>query len=180
MPWDLFHFWVQYPDSGPQRFVRKHLNFFTMDKNLKIILQKENLQHLQALFTRQNITDSILSDLTDDCLVDLGIEKMGDRQRLLSAFRHVSEQLASGGSFMVKIDGGTLSDDSMLAGEKVDTFLIGKYPVMFAEWERVKVWGASNGYEFKAGQAGGGAHLLSKLVGLMLRSGPMLKVSNLG
>jgi hypothetical protein len=68
MPWDLFHFWVQYPDSGPQRFVRKHLNFFTMDKKLKIILQKENLQHLQALFTRQNITDSILSDLTDDCL----------------------------------------------------------------------------------------------------------------
>ena len=135
MPWDLFHFWVQYPDSGPQRFVRKHLNFFTMDKNLKIILQKEKLENLLPLFTNQNITDSCLPDLNDECLVDLGIEKMGDRQRLLSAFRHVSEQFAYGGSFMVKIVGGTLPYDSMMTGQKVDAFLIAKYPVMLAEWE---------------------------------------------
>ncbi len=141
MPWDLFHFWVQYPDSGPQRFVRKHLNFFTMDKNLKIILQKEKLENLLPLFTNQNITDSCLPDLNDECLVDLGIEKMGDRQRLLSEFRHVSEQLAPGGSFMLTIVGGNCPHDSLLAGQTVSTFLIAKYPVMLAEWERVKVWG---------------------------------------
>ena len=131
-----------------------------MNMNLQVILQKEKLENLLPLFTNQNMTDSCLPDLTDECLEDLGIEKMGDRQRLLSEFRHVSEQLAPGGSFMLTIVGGNCPHDSLLAGQTVSTFLIAKYPVMLAEWERIKVWeGAcqSGGvcYEFKSGEAEG-------------------------
>lgn len=49
-----------------------------MNSNLKMILQKEKLENLLPLFTSQNITDSCLTDLTDDCLVELGVEKMGE------------------------------------------------------------------------------------------------------
>jgi len=134
-----------------------------MDKNLKMILQKEKLENLLPLFTNQNITDSCLPDLDNDCLVDLGIEKMGDRKRLLHEFHFVSEQLATGGSFMITIVGGTLPDDSMLAGQKVDTFQIAKYPVMVAEWERVIIWGTAHGYEFKSAQALGSGALIVML-----------------
>lgn len=43
-----------------------------------MILQKEKLENLLPLFTSQNITDSCRTDLTDDCLVELGVEKMGE------------------------------------------------------------------------------------------------------
>jgi formylglycine-generating enzyme required for sulfatase activity len=127
-----------------------------MNENLKIILQKEKLENLLPLFTSQNITDSCLTDLGDDCLVELGVEKIGDRMRLLAAFRDVSEQLASGGSFMLMIVGGTLPHDSLLAGQNVDSFMMGKYPILLPEWQRVKVWGGAKGYELKSGEAEGG------------------------
>ena len=126
-----------------------------MNTNLKIILQKEKLENLLPLFTSQNITDSCLPDLGDDCLVELGVDKIGDRMRLLAAFRDVSNQMASGGSFMIRIVGGTLPHDSLLAGQSVDAFLIGKYPILLPEWQRVKVWGAARGYELKSGEAEG-------------------------
>ena len=104
-----------------------------MNENLKIILQKEKLENLLPLFTTQNITDSCLPALGDDCPVELGVEKIGDRMRLLAAFRDVSEQLASGGSFMLTIVGGTLPHDSLLAGQNVDSFVMGKYPILLPE-----------------------------------------------
>ena len=57
-----------------------------MDAKLKSILQKEKLEHLLPIFTDQGVTDSILGDLSADDLRDLGIEKLGERKRLLSAF----------------------------------------------------------------------------------------------
>jgi hypothetical protein len=49
-----------------------------MNENLKMILQKEKLENLPPHLTSQNITNSCLPVLGDDCLVELGVEKMGD------------------------------------------------------------------------------------------------------
>ena len=126
-----------------------------MYQNLKVILKKEKLEKLLPLFTNQNVSDSCLQDLCDRCLIKLGVEKMGDRKRLLSAFSHAADEDAPGGSFMAKIGGGTLPHDSLLAGQIVASFLISKYPVMLAEWERVKFWSLGNGYDLKSGEAAG-------------------------
>jgi formylglycine-generating enzyme required for sulfatase activity len=126
-----------------------------MYQNLKVILKKANLEKLLPLFTNQNVLDSTLKDLCDSCLIKLGVEKMGDRKRLLSEFSHAEDEEASGGSFMAVIGGGTLPHDSLLAGQSVAPFLISKYPVMLAEWERVKFWSLGNGYELKSGEAAG-------------------------
>ena len=57
-----------------------------MTATLSSILQAENLEHLLTSFTDQGVTDSILSDLSDSDLKDLGIDKLGERKRLLSRF----------------------------------------------------------------------------------------------
>ena len=57
-----------------------------MDKKLKAILKKEKLEHLLPIFEDQGVTDSILGDFSADDLRDLGIDKMGERKRLLGAF----------------------------------------------------------------------------------------------
>jgi len=58
-----------------------------MNTTLSSILQTENLEHLLANFTDQCVTDSILAELSDSDLKDLGIEKLGERKRLLAAFK---------------------------------------------------------------------------------------------
>jgi hypothetical protein len=57
-----------------------------MITKLQSILQAEGLEHLLPIFSDQGVTDSILGDLSADDLRDLGIEKLGERKRLLSAF----------------------------------------------------------------------------------------------
>jgi hypothetical protein len=57
-----------------------------MDAKLKSILKKEQLEHLLPIFMDQGVTDSILADLSDDDLRELGIDKFGERKRLLTAF----------------------------------------------------------------------------------------------
>jgi formylglycine-generating enzyme required for sulfatase activity len=63
-----------------------------MVEKLQSILEAEGLSALLSKFTNQGVTDSILGDLTDADLKDLGIEKLGERKRLLAAF------LKSGGA----------------------------------------------------------------------------------
>jgi hypothetical protein len=62
-----------------------------MDQKLKSLLKNEQLEHLLPVFADQGITDSILGDLSDADLRDLGIDKLGERKRLLSAFSVFSE-----------------------------------------------------------------------------------------
>jgi hypothetical protein len=57
-----------------------------MDAKLKSILKKEQLEHLLPIFVDQGVTDSILGELSDDDLRELGIDKFGERKRLLTAF----------------------------------------------------------------------------------------------
>ena len=58
-----------------------------MTDNLKGILKRENLEFLLDLFLREGVTDSILQDFTDLDLRELGVSKIGERMRLLSAFK---------------------------------------------------------------------------------------------
>ena len=57
-----------------------------MTKNLQRILKKEHLESLLPIFLDQGVTDSILGELSDADLRELGIEKLGERKRLLAAF----------------------------------------------------------------------------------------------
>jgi len=57
-----------------------------MTSALETILEAEGLSALLSKFTEQGVTDSILADLTDGDLKDLGIEKLGERKRLLAVF----------------------------------------------------------------------------------------------
>ena len=126
-----------------------------MIQNLKVILKKENLENLLPLFRKHRITDSCLDNLCDQCLINIGVEKLGDRKRLLSAFLNVSAEKSPGGTYLLDIVGGTLPHDSLLAGENVASFRIGKYPVMLDEWQMVKSWALAKGYELENGEAEG-------------------------
>jgi hypothetical protein len=57
-----------------------------MTEKLQAILDVEGLSALLSNFNEQGVTDSILGDLTDSDLKELGIGKLGERKRLLAAF----------------------------------------------------------------------------------------------
>lgn len=62
-----------------------------MTQTLKAILESEGLtEHLEK-FDERGITDSILDEINDSDLRDFGISKLGERKRLLSAFRRADE-----------------------------------------------------------------------------------------
>lgn len=57
-----------------------------MTEKLQAILEAEGLSPLLDKFNEQGVTDSILGDLTDADLKELGVDKLGERKRLLAAF----------------------------------------------------------------------------------------------
>jgi formylglycine-generating enzyme required for sulfatase activity len=126
-----------------------------MDRKLKSILKKENLDHLLPLFRDQGVTDSILGELSADDLRDLGIDELGERKRLLAAFNVTAggESVLDG---LVKVESGTLPKPSELAGTQVGVFAIGKHSVTVEEWQFVRSWAISNGFsELAEGHRGG-------------------------
>jgi formylglycine-generating enzyme required for sulfatase activity len=68
------------------------ISLLFMTDKLQSILQAEGLDHLLPIFTDQGVTDSILGDLSADDLRDLGIDKLGERKRLLAAFLAISAE----------------------------------------------------------------------------------------
>ncbi len=56
-----------------------------MDK-LKTILTNLDLSHLLPVFREQEIDESLLHKLTDEDLRELGVDKLGNRKKLLEAF----------------------------------------------------------------------------------------------
>lgn len=48
---------------------------------------------------------------------------------------------------MVLVEGGTLSTSNSLDGTVVETFYIGSYEATWGEWQEVRTWAASNGYD---------------------------------
>jgi sulfatase modifying factor 1 len=61
---------------------------------------------------------------------------------------------------MITVQGGTLPQTSTLAGSAVATFQIGKYEATWDEWQEVRAWAVSNGYNDLAGvgAGSGGSH----------------------
>jgi len=57
-----------------------------MNKELTSILNDLGLSDLLSLFEAQDIDDSVLGDLSDADLKDIGIDKLGTRKKLLAAF----------------------------------------------------------------------------------------------
>ncbi len=57
----------------------------------------------------------------------------------------------------VKVDGGTLPSSSDLGAVEVSTFYIGKYEVQWGEFQAVRTWAASNGYDIGNVGAGSGS-----------------------
>lgn len=70
-----------------------------MTETLQSILEAEGLSALLGKFNEQGVTDSILGDLTDSDLKELGIDKLGERKRLLAAFG----KSGGGGAAMVSV-----------------------------------------------------------------------------
>jgi len=121
---------------------------------LKAALAATRLDRLVQRFADEGIGDDILDQLKEEDLEKLGVNRMGDRKRLISIFQKIFYQGVTG-TAMVEVKGGTLPEDSELKGTMVKTFLIGRYPVLQEDWEWVRVWGICNGYDLGAGQANG-------------------------
>jgi hypothetical protein len=67
-----------------------------MKHRLKAILEETKLEHLMPLFADQAVKDDIINYLDDSDLEKLGINKLGDRKRLLLAFARPSEFTVDG------------------------------------------------------------------------------------
>jgi hypothetical protein len=120
-----------------------------MKNRLKAILEETKLEHLMPLFADQAVKDDIINYLDDSDLEKLGINKLGDRKRLLLAFARPSEFTVDG-TVLLEVPGGNLPSDSAFADARVPSFEIGKYPVLVEEWEWVRAWGLAHGYEIDA------------------------------
>jgi formylglycine-generating enzyme required for sulfatase activity len=143
-----------------------------MDKKLNDFLREEQLEHLLPLFVEQRVGDDLLGTLSDNDLRNLGIDKLGDRKRLLTAF-----QAAAGSppaqteeppahdpiQEQVTVKGGELPPESSLAGTEVGPFDMGKYTVTKEEWQRVRGWGIANGFEIEQGAAEGFKHPITDI-----------------
>jgi formylglycine-generating enzyme required for sulfatase activity len=57
---------------------------------------------------------------------------------------------------MVLVEGGTLPDESELAGKTVKTFWIGRTEVTWLEWKKVRSWASDHGYDIGNVGAGSG------------------------
>jgi hypothetical protein len=66
-----------------------------MMSRLNSILERLELSSLESSFTSNGITDDILYELTDEDLKGIGISGLGDRKRILKAFRVEREQSSS-------------------------------------------------------------------------------------
>jgi len=128
-----------------------------MDIKVHSILENEKLLHLLPLFEKEAVTDDILKTLNEKDLIDIGVEKLGERRRILFALSEVEEGILET-STMSQVGGGSLPQDSELNGKKVEPFKIGKYPVTQSEWERIKIWSESHGFKLDKGEGNGIRH----------------------
>jgi len=132
-----------------------------MTTQLTSILKAEGLEHLIPSLVDQGIVDSMLADLSESDLKSCGIDKLGERKRLLTVFagsKSSESDIHAPSGPMVRVEGGILPPGSELTGTNVEPFLIGQYAVTNQEWQSVRRWGNANGYEIDLPELGGGAN----------------------
>jgi hypothetical protein len=68
-----------------------------MTDKLQSILQAEGLDHLIPKLVEQGVVDSMLPDLSESDLRSLGVDKLGERKRLLAALTAMRDANEGGG-----------------------------------------------------------------------------------
>jgi hypothetical protein len=68
-----------------------------MTDKLQSILQAEGLDHLIPKLVDQGVVDSMLPDLSESDLRSLGVDKLGERKRLLAALTAIRDANEGGG-----------------------------------------------------------------------------------
>ena len=133
-----------------------------MTDNLQVILKRENLEFLLDLFLREGVTDSILQGFTDLDLRELGVSKIGERMRLLSAFKtQTIEPLQNKikaplpKTTLIHVDGGLLPENSSIIVRKIHPFEISRHAVTLEKWKTVHNWAISNEFEIDLGASVG-------------------------
>ena len=120
-----------------------------MDIKIQRALEGERLENLSSVLAGQGITDEILDHITDRDLRGIGVDKLGERRRLLLAFEAEGKSVG----MMSQFRGGRLPIESDMAGREVAPFKIGRNAVLRDEWNAVKIWGLANGYQISGGTA---------------------------
>lgn len=120
-----------------------------MERKIQRALEGERLENLSPVLVAQGITDELLDHITDRDLRDIGVDKLGDRRRLLLAFEAEGKSVG----MMSQFRGGRLPIESEIAGREVAPFKIGRHAVLRDEWNAVKIWGLANGYQISGGTA---------------------------
>lgn len=97
-----------------------------MNEKLIAILKDEGLEHLSVVLVENGVTDSILNSVSDSDLRELGVEKLGERKRLLSAFATAGEAQTKIGA-IASVEGGALpeseKDGNFAAASYLDSTL---------------------------------------------------------
>jgi formylglycine-generating enzyme required for sulfatase activity len=91
-----------------------------MTEKLQSILEAEGLASLLDKFNEQGVTDSILGDLTDSDLKELGVDKLGERKRLLAHFGKSGGGAVAGsvaGESAAEASGGAMSKTAATPAE---------------------------------------------------------------
>jgi hypothetical protein len=83
--------------------------------------------------------------------LDIQVELLDENDNLVAP----SSDVAAG---MIFVKGGLLPAGSPLAGQAVQDFQIGKYEVQWGEFQTVRTWAATNGYDIGSVGAGGGSN----------------------
>jgi len=125
-----------------------------MDIKIQPALEGERLENLSSVLAGQGITDDLLDHITDRDLRDIGVDKLGERRRLLLAFEAEGKSVG----MMSQFPGGRLPIESEIAGREVAPFKIGRHAVMRDEWNAVKMWSLANGYKISGGTANSALH----------------------
>jgi len=93
-----------------------------MTNKLTALLKAEGLEHLIPTLVDQGIVDSMLADLSESDLKSLGVDKLGERKRLLAVLadsKSAKPAVSAPSNSMVRVEGGIFPASSDLAGSPV-------------------------------------------------------------